>query len=345
MVNQKQLAKLAGVSAGTVSNVISGSKNVSDKSRQKVLEAIRELGYRPNLIARSLKTSRTKTLGIVIPSLTFSFFPRVIRGAQFAAREHGYLLIVLESQNSEALELESMALLDAQRVDGLLLISSASDWSGIADSRATTSGAPVVYLDRVPDKLKADSVRVDGRAGAEMGVAHLLQKGHRDIAIISGALSLPPERERLSGYRNALTSEGIKVKDSLIWEITDGGDVGRICLDGLLRSKPKPSALFATNGAVALEALASIYAAGMSTPEDLAFVTFDEIAAADFFQPAITCVVQPTFEMGRRAVELLLERINSDGSPEFKEILLPPKLVVRASSSRKLRLGGMEQGT
>jgi DNA-binding LacI/PurR family transcriptional regulator len=201
-----------------------------------------------------------------------------------------------------------------------------------------------VYLDRVPYGLEADSIGVDGCAGAEMGVAHLLQRGHREIAIITGSLALSSERERLSGYRHALERKRIKVRDSLIWQGTEASEIGRICLDGLLRSKAKPSALFATNGGVALEALGSIYAAGMSTPEDLAFVTFDEIAAADFFQPAITCVVQPTFEMGRRAVELLLERINNGAAPrEFKKILLPPKLVVRASSSLKLGTGVKEE--
>jgi DNA-binding LacI/PurR family transcriptional regulator len=336
MANQKELAKLAGVSAGTVSNVVSGSKNVSDKARKKVLEAIRKLGYRPNLIARSLKTNRTKTLGIVVPDLTFSFNPKLIRGAQSAAREHGYLLIVLESADNEELELELIALLEAQRVEGIVLISASGKWRSKANLSGNRSGPPIVCLDRVPDGLDTDSIRVDGRAGAEMGIAHLLQRGHRKIAIITGPLTLPSERERLSGYRHALERKGIKLRDSLIWRGETTAEIERACLDGLLRSKERPSAVFTTNGFVALEALRCIYAAGLSTPEDLAFATFDEIAAADFFQPAITCVVQPTFEMGRRAVELLLERINSGDAPGgYKRIMLPPKLVVRASSSLK----------
>src|SRR6202451_3608039 len=119
--NQKELAKLAGVSAGTVSTVISGSTRVSESSRQKVLEAIRVLNYQPNLIARSLKTNRTHTLGIVVPDLTIPFYPKIVRGAEFAARERGYFLIVLDSQRSHDLEIEMMALL-RQRVDGILLV-------------------------------------------------------------------------------------------------------------------------------------------------------------------------------------------------------------------------------
>jgi DNA-binding LacI/PurR family transcriptional regulator len=300
------------------------------------MEAIRKLGYRPNLVARSLKTNRTKTLGIVIPSLTFSFFPKLIRGVQCAAREHGYLLIVLESQDNEELELDSIALLDAHRADGILLISAAGKWRGRANLPGTGSAPPIVCLDRVPDGLEADSVRVDGRAGAEMGVAHLLQRGHRDIAVIAGPLGLKSERERLNGYRHALERKGVKVRDSLIWSGGETADIERSCITGLLRTKARPSAIFTTNGFVALEALRCIYAAGMSTPEDIAFVTFDEIAAADFFQPAITCVIQPTFEMGKRAVELLLQRISNGGaSATYERILLPPKLVVRASSSLK----------
>lgn len=335
MATQKQLAEIAGVSAGTVSNVISGSIRVSDRTRKRVLDAIRTLDYHPNLIARSLKTNRTNTLGIVIPEITNPFFPKVIRGAESAARENGYFLIVLNTDENEVLERELITMLKSQRVDGILLVSSAGKWR--EDKVATPSrlGPPIVCLDRLPEGLDVDTVRVDSRAAAEMGVTHLLSMGHREIAIITGPLSLKHELERLSGYRRALEKAGIEVRDSLVWASTfNESEIDIACRKGLQKKRGRPSALFATNGFVALNVLRSIYSAGMGTPEDIAFATIDEIAAADFFRPAITTVVQPAFEMGHRAVEILLERIKKGaamGAPKKEK--LSPTLLVRASSN------------
>jgi DNA-binding LacI/PurR family transcriptional regulator len=336
MPTQKELAKLAGVSAGTVSNVISGTKKVSDSARQKVLDAIRTLDYRPNLIARSLKTNRTNTLGIVIPEITVPFFPKLIRGAESAARERGYFLIVVDSDADQTLELELISLLRSQRVDGILLVSAAGEWRLDVDANPKRLQPPIVCLDRLPEGLDVDSVSVDGRAAAEMGVAHLLSMGHKEIAIVTGPLSLRHEQERLGGYSKALQAHGIKLRKSMIWASTfEGGAIEIACQKGLLQSTEKPTALFTTNGVVALEVLRSIYALGMSAPEDIAFATLDEIAAADFFQPAITAVIQPTFDMGYRAVEVLLDRIAQQGesTEPRKNIFLPSTLRVRASSS------------
>jgi DNA-binding LacI/PurR family transcriptional regulator len=338
MATQKELAELAGVSAGTVSNVITGSTKVSDLTRQKVLEAIRKLDYRPNLIARSLKTNRTNTLGIIIPEITVPFFPKLIRGAEFAARERGYFLIVVDSDADTEQELDLISLLRSQRVDGILLVTAAGKWKDDGEPANVHAGPPMVCLDRLPEGLDVDSVSVKGESAAEMGVAHLLSSGHREIAIITGPLSLMHERERLSGYRLALQKAGIPVRDSLTWVSSfDPVEIDKACRKGLLVSTGRPTAIFSTNGVVALEALRSIYAAGLSTPEDVAFITLDEIAPADFFQPAISAVVQPAFEMGYRAVEVLLDRItHGDAIGGSRKIHLTPTLVVRASTSLPL---------
>src|ERR1700722_7698199 len=193
MATQRELAKLAGVSAGTVSNVISGSTRVSENARRKVLETIQALNYRPNLIARSLKTNRTNTLGIVVPDITIPFFPKIVRGAESAARERGYFLVVLDSQGSHELEVDMMALL-RQRVDGILLVTAgAYKWSAETVAEIT-AGPPVVCVDRLPEGLDADSVSVDDSGAAELGVKHLLSLGHRQIAIITGPLTLRNEQ-------------------------------------------------------------------------------------------------------------------------------------------------------
>lgn len=330
---QKELAKLAGVSSGTVSNVISGSTRVSERSRQKVLEAIRVLNYQPNLIARSLKTNRTRTLGIVVPDLTIPFFPKIIRGAECAARERGYFLIVLDSEGSPEREIEMVALLRAQRIEGMLLVTASGEDLTSERWDALNSTFPVVCLDRVPADLEVDSVCVDDCGAAEMAITHLMRSGHQEIAVITGPLALRNEQERVRGYRQALQKGGIPLQKSLIWSGSfEQDEVARLCQNGMLRPTGRPTALFATNGVTGLAALRSLYSIGLSTPKDFAFITFDEITAEDFFRPGITSVVQPTFDMGYRAIEVLLGRIEK-GDGRRQRVRLPATLTVRESST------------
>jgi DNA-binding LacI/PurR family transcriptional regulator len=329
--NQKQLAKLAGVSAGTVSNVISGSARVSESSRQKVLEAIRILNYQPNLIARSLKTNRTHTLGIVVPDITIAFFPKLIRGAECAARERGYFLIVLDSEGSPQREADMIALLRAQRVEGILLVTASGKELSAERFATLTSHSPVVCLDRLPMDLDVDSVCVDDCGAAEMAIAHLIGMGHTRIAVVTGPLTLQNEQERLHGYRQALQKAGIPIQRSLIWNSSfEQQHVASMCQNGLLQLAERPTALFATNGVTGR----SLYAVGLSTPKDFSFVTFDELTAEDFFRPGVTSVVQPTFDMGYRAVEVLLRRIEKGEAKKPREkVRLAATLMVRESSN------------
>lgn len=337
---QKELARLAGVSAGTVSNVISGSTNVSERARQKVLEAIRVLNYQPNLIARSLRTNRTHTLGIVIPDITIPFFTRIIRGAESAARELGYFLMVLDSEGSIEREAEMIALLRAQRAEGMLLVAAGAQ-DAVPDYLAEYQERfPLVCVDRRPAELKVDSICVDDTGAAEMALDHLIQLGHREIAIVTGPLSLRNEQERLNGYKRALRKAGIELSPELEWKGSfEQEEVGRLCTQGMQQGNKRPTALFATNGVTALAALRSLYSIGLSTPQDFAFATFDEISAEDFFRPGITSVVQPTFEMGYKAAEVLLDHIEKkQDAGSHANVRLAAKLQIRESSGPPLRL-------
>ncbi len=340
MATQRELAKLAGVSAGTVSNVISGSTRVSEDARRRVLDAIRILKYQPNLIARSLRTNRTHTLGIVVPDLTIPFFPKIVRGAEAAARERGYFLIVLDSQRNHDLEIDMMALL-RQRVDGILLISAGDRKWSAESAAAIAAGPPVVCVDRLPQGLETDSVCVDDIGAAELGIKHLLSLGHRRIAIITGPLSLRNEQERLRGYKRALRDAGVPFLPSLVWSASfEMADIHAVCQRGLLRQKSRPTALFSTNGVTGMCALMSLYSLGFTTPQSIAFVTFDELIAEDFFHPRITSVVQPTFEIGHRAVEVLFDRFERRDARRISKVRLPATLVVRDSSRINIdRLG------
>ncbi len=214
----KEVAELAGVSIGTVSHVIGGSVPVSVGLREKVLEAISQLDYHPNHIARSLKTRTTRTLGIVVPDMTIPFYPQVIRSAEAAARALGYSVIAVNSDDSTTRQKEVLSLLRSQRVDGVLLVIASGQGSEGQVRKLIASHIPVVCLDRLPDGIEVDSVCVEDSAAAEMAVSHLISRGHRRIAIVTGPLTLRNERERLSGYKGALKRAGIQPVGSLIWE-------------------------------------------------------------------------------------------------------------------------------
>src|SRR5262252_7373649 len=196
----KEVADRAGVAVGTVSHVINGSVRVSDSLRRKVQAAIRELDYHPNHVARSLKTSKTRTLGIIVPDMTIPYFPQVIRGAETAARRRGYSLIAVNSDDNGARQRELLSLLRSQRVEGILLVVAAGPTPLAQVSRIMSAGIRLVCLDRIPDRLAVDSVSVEDVSASELGVEHLLEMGHRRIAIVTGPLSLKNERQRLLGY-------------------------------------------------------------------------------------------------------------------------------------------------
>ena len=180
----KEVADLAGVSVGTVSHVVSGAVPVSEPLRLKVQEAIRELDYHPNHVARSLKTSRTRTLGIIVPDMTISFYPLVIRGAETAAWKQGYSLIAVNSTDGAERQKELLSLLRSQSVEGILVVVAAAPVPILQITRLIEAGIPVVCLDRIPEKLPADSVSVEDVSAAEMGTDHLIEMGYRRIAIV-----------------------------------------------------------------------------------------------------------------------------------------------------------------
>ncbi len=330
----KEVAKLAGVSIGTVSHVVSGSVPVSEELRRKVLAAIRTLDYHPNHVARSLKTSKTKTLGIVVPDMTIPFFPKLILGAEAAAKVHGYFFVAVNSYDDLSRQKEVLSLLRSQRVEGILLVIASGSGSRSHITQLLNSGIPIVCLDRLPVGLRIDSVCVNDCAAAEMGVSHLLSKGHRRIAILTGPLSLANEQERLRGYKQALQHAGIALDESLIWEGSlRQEEIVSLCEKRLLKMKKRPSALFSTNGVTGMGALRGLSACGITTPDDVAFATFDELTADDFFRPAITSVVQPAYDIGYRATETLLNRIANGPAPTARtELRLPATLKIRESS-------------
>ncbi|MGO9261116.1 MAG: LacI family DNA-binding transcriptional regulator [Bryobacteraceae bacterium] len=241
MPSIKKVAEVAGVSVGTVSHVVTGSVPVSDELRLKVQAAIRELNYHPNHVARSLKTSKTRTLGIIVPDMTISFFPQVIRGAETAARKRGYWLIAVNSDDDGARQHELFSLLRSQRVEGMLLVVAASPTPISQISRILDAGIPVVCLDRIPDRVPVDTVSVEDTEAAEMDVNHLISMGLRRIAVVTGPLALKNERRRVQGYLRALERAGIPVEEQLISQGNlRPADVTALCREKLAVESSRP---------------------------------------------------------------------------------------------------------
>jgi DNA-binding LacI/PurR family transcriptional regulator len=314
--------------------VITGSVPVTEPLRLKVEAAIRELNYHPNHVARSLKTSKTRTLGIVVPDMTIPFFPQVIRGAEDAARERGYVMIAVNSGDDCERQKELLSLLRSQRVEGILLVLAATPTPHTQLSRILDSGIPIVCLDRVPDRLRVDSVSVENSEAARLAMEHLLAMGHRRIAIVTGPLALRNERQRLLGCKHSLQDAGHSLDESLLWE---GNlrieDVTALCRERLLSPQSRPEAVFCTNGPTALGALRAFRAHGLQTPRDIAFATFDELTIDELFLPSITTIVQPSYDIGFRAAELLLNRVGGEpANGEPMTVRLPAVLKIRESS-------------
>jgi LacI family transcriptional regulator len=334
MPSIKKVAELAGVSVGTVSHVITGSVPVSEPLRLKVQAAIQQLDYHPNHVARSLKTSKTRTLGIIVPDMTISFFPQVIRGAEMAARNRGYTLIAANSDDDAGRQRELLSLLRSQRVEGILLVVASAPTPVNQISKMIHAGIPVVCLDRIPDRVPVDSVSLEDLDAAKMALDHLIEEGSRRIAIVTGPLSLKNERRRLVGYKKALENAGIPYEEGLVWQ---GNlrieDVALMCRERLRSGPALPDAIFCTNGPTGLGVLRAMKECGLKTPDDLAFVTFDELTVEDLFTPSVTTVVQPAYDIGYRASEILLDRIEGRlTAPERVMVRLPATLKIRESS-------------
>jgi len=332
----KEVADLAGVSVGTVSHVITGSVPVSEPLKIKVQAAIKELDYHPNHVARSLKTSKTRTLGIIVPDMTISFFPQIIHGAEMAARERGYSVIAANSMESTDRQSELLSLLRSQQVEGILVVVAAAPMPVNQMSRLIEAGVPVVCLDRVPEKIPVDSVSVDDISAAEMGTDHLLANGYRRIAIVTGPLSLQNESRRLQGYERSLRRAGEPASEALVWQGNlKSEDLAAMCRERLSDRATRPEAILCTNGPTALGALRGLRECGLRTPEDIGFVTFDELTVDDLFSPAITTIVQPAYEIGSRAADILLDRVENGKSGGVRTVRLPATLKVRESSRPK----------
>ena len=329
-----EVAKRAGVSTATVSNVIRGTRRVSEERTARVNDAIRELDYSPNEIARSLKVKQTRMLAMVLPDITNPFFPEMIRGAEDAAFERGYFLLTANTDEQTGRERRIIAALRSYRVDGILLATAQGLTGQDTDHIASLvqAGVGVVCLDRAVPGVPTDAVLLDNAGGARECTRHLIKQGHRKIAIITGALHLQTGFERLQGYRVALKDAGIAVDPKMILEGDFRLESGRRRGEQILKSRNRPSAIFVCNGLMAQGVLQALEQMNLSCPNDVALACFDDIALEHGFHPHVTAVVQPSYDMGARAATMLINRVEGKLVGSCSTVRVAPRLVLREST-------------
>jgi LacI family transcriptional regulator len=327
----KDVAQRARVSVSTVSHVLNGTRKVSEGTRGDVLAAVEELSYRPNLLAKGLKTRRTYTIGLLISDIQNSFFTSVVRGVEDEALSRGYHLFLCNTDEDPGREDEYIKELAKKRVDGLMVAPSARRESHVRRLRG--EGMPFVFVDRDVEGVDADVVSVDNRAGMRLIAEHLVGLGHRRIAMISGPLNKASGYERHLGLRDALADLGVELEDSLVRFGDFRTSSGREGARELLGFPSPPTALVTANNQMTLGALLTINEMGLGVPGDVSVVGFDDPEWAPLTGPPLTTLAQPTYEMGVRAAEMLLDRIETGPGEESRKVLLEPWLVVRESTA------------
>ncbi|MCH8983418.1 MAG: LacI family DNA-binding transcriptional regulator [Acidobacteria bacterium] len=321
------VAERAGVSKSLVSLVMRDSNRVSQKSRSAVLEAARELGYRPNAAARSLVRQRSGVFGCIVSDLHNPFFADVADGIEEASATNGYRALLSSGFLDAKREASAIDTLLQLRADGLIMLGTMMTITRIKES---ASHIPVVVIGRKTSARTMDSVRNDDDAGAQAVVDHLFGLGHMRIAHVHAG-SAGGARGRRRGYETAMERHGLGDHiRSVKGAFTEGG--GFAGMQSLIDSGDLPTAVFVANDFAALGALDAIDEAGLQVPEDISVVGYDDSALSHIRRIALTTVAQPSVEMGRTAVRLLIERIR-EGRSDPRHIVLPPQLVVRGTSA------------
>lgn len=320
------VAKLARVSTYTVSCVVNKSAYVSPELTERVLQAVQQLDYTPNAVARSLQTRNTKTVGMLIPEISNPFYARVVRGVEDRLSKDGYSLLLGNTYNENDSQTRYLSLFRGRQVDALLLFMTAGGEEAVG--KLVADKRPVVCVGRVPQAFECDSVSANNVAGTRMAVEHLIKKGHRIIGVVAGEIELSAGKDRVDGWKAALKKHRIKAQESLVasadWTEASGCEAARRLLD----HTPRPTAIFVANFLMMTGVLRAIQERNLSVPEDVEVASSDDSEWLDVFRPRITTVNQPSYEMGERAADLALARI-ADRKRPFSKVVLDPSLHIR----------------
>ena len=335
-VTIKDLARELGISPSTVSRALSGHPDISDATIKKVTELAEKYHYQPNSIALSLRNSKTKTIGVIIPEITHAFFGKIICGIEDEALENGYNVMLCHSYEEYEREVIEARLLFSHRVDGLLVGMSKTTRNLDHFQPFIDRGLPLIFFDREPEGIDAPCILIEDEQGAFKAVDHLIQQGCKRILHLAGPSGVSTTVRRLDGYRNALKANGLEMEDELIINCEDGINVEEAerVVGNLVSRKVHFDGVFANNDLTAIGAIRALKRTGIKIPEDVAVIGFSDWKLASLVDPPLSSVTQPGYQMGRKAVELFFEELANPNSPPRK-ITLETEPVTRASSLRK----------
>ncbi len=331
-ITMKEIAKKLGVSVSTISRALKDSPELHPETKRKIVEMAKEMNYQPNLLAQSLRISRSKTLGVIVPEITSHFFASCISGIQDVANTRGYNVMICQSNESIDQEKANIRTLVSSQVDGLLI--SLSRETNQYDHLYELYDREInfVLFDRVHEEIPVSKVTFNDAGGAYEVVKHLLEGDNRRIVYVSGPEDLYISKKRKEGYQRALTEFGVQQDSSLI-KFTDLTTEGNIKVaEEILLMDPRPDAVFCMIDPVAVDVLTRWKSKGIKIPEDMALAGFTDNPTAAVVEPPLTTVAQPGYEMGKLAVSHLLDQLDGIASEDPISIVLETTLVPRRSS-------------
>jgi LacI family transcriptional regulator len=324
-----EVAEAAKVSIFTVSAVVNGTSTVSEALRARTERAIRETGYKRNDIARSLKTGKTKIVGVSVGDITNSFYTDVVSIIQRELHHAGYAVMLCCNDSNVTLQEEQVALMRDRMVDGLIISPTGDDRQ--LRKVVSQTDIPVVLIDRILKGVDCDVVVLDNRTAVMEAARYLIGLGHRRIGFISGMLDSYPGRERLGGYRAALEEAGFPRDDTLVELGNYPADGARSAAIRLLTASTPPTAILAVNNQTVLGVMKALRDLDKECPEDISLAGFDDFPWSDYFRPRLTTIAQPVREYGEQSVRLLIDRMNGGTDAPPRLVVLQGRLVVRGS--------------
>ena len=336
-VTIEDVARQAQVSRATVSRVLNNNSRVDETLRLRVLDAIQELDYQPNHIARRLRAQSSTVIGLIISDIQNPYFISVIRGVEDSAYANRMSIVLCNSDEDERKQQLYLQVIESEHVAGLIVVP-ANSRDSAAFARLTQAGIPIILLDRMVDNLRADTVTVDNVRGAYEAVSHLIALGHKRIGIITGQRHLTTAAERYDGYREALTAAGLPLDEALVKFGDFKTDSGYRLARELMSAPDRPEALFVANNLMTLGALRALRELGIRIPQEMPLVGFDDMPWSGELYSPLTAVSQPTYELGQEAVQLLMRRIAQPNAP-YRTVILQTRLIIRESSGVALQRG------
>lgn len=338
-MNIKQIAKAAGVSVATVSRVLNHPENVAPATREKIQKVIEEEGYTPNWFAQGLNFNVTKTIGVIVPHMMSSMYMEIVSGMEEVARPRGYISFLCNVEKDTRIEKEYVDQLMMRKVDGIILMSSAMDDKYI--SMIEKGNIPVVLVGENAKLTRFNSVNVDCRSGAAEMVAHLIEVGHKNIALMEGNDPQQEASEMAIGYRNVLKASGIPTDEKSMMKVENTIEGGYIGTKRMLK-EGRPDAIFCTSDEIAYGAMEALKDAELSIPEDVAVAGFGNDRMSNLIEPKLTTVELPYRKMGIYGARVLFDLIDGESLKDSpRHIMLNTRMRIRRSCGHRERIGEM----